>query len=91
MRGRRDEAGCPKPGVERCGLAKAEFSQHGALQARSERGCGREPESRAHRHPEDTDMRIVGEPQVGKRGDDFQPVRGHPAVTRSMPSSAMSC
>jgi hypothetical protein len=64
--------------VERRGLAQAEFAQDGALQARPERGCGREPESGAHRHPEDADVRVVGEPQVRERGDGFQPVRGHP-------------
>jgi hypothetical protein len=73
-RGRGHEAGCPEPGVERRGLAEAELAKDGALQAGSERGCGGEPETGAHGHPEDADVHVVGEPQTRERGDGFQPM-----------------
>jgi len=95
MRSRRHEAGRPEPGVEWRGLAKAEFAHYGALQARSERGCGGEPESRAHRHPEDADVRVVGEPEVRERGDGFQQLPPslfeHPAAELSVDDSAQLC
>ena len=87
MRSRRHEAGRPEPGVEWRGLAKAEFAQYGALQARSERGCGGEPE--------DADVRVVGEPEVRERGDGFQQLPPslfeHPAAELSVDDSAQLC
>jgi len=47
--------------VERRGLAEAELAEDGALKARPERGCGRQSEPGAHRHPEDGDVRVVRE------------------------------